>query len=262
MGMTKPVALVTGASSGIGRAFADALAARGGELVVVARDDARLDEMGGELERRHGTEVEVVAADLSTEKGTALVEARLESNDPPVDLLVNNAGFGTFGHFHELSREVEDREIRLNVLAVTRLCHAALPGMLARRRGGIINVSSLAGYQPVPENATYAATKAYVTSLSHALHEETRGTGVKVMVLCPGFTRTEFQERAGVDSRAVPGWLWQSADEVVHAALRAFDRGRAVCIPGPLNQTGAVFSSALPRGLTRRLAGAIVKRAE
>jgi short-subunit dehydrogenase len=262
MSKTKPVALVTGASSGIGAEFARTCAARGTDLVVVARDEHRLEALAESLENAHGADVEVLPADLTTSKGTAVVEARLESDEPPIDLLVNNAGFGTFGKFADLPREVEAREIGLNVIALMRLCHAALPPMIERGRGGIINVSSLAGYQPTPLNATYGATKAFVTSLSHALHEEARGTGVNVMVLCPGFTRTEFQERAGLNSGAVPSFMWQSAEAVVAAALRAYDNGRAVCIPGPLNQAGAVFSSAMPAGVTRRLAAAILPRVE
>jgi short-subunit dehydrogenase len=258
----KAVALVTGATSGIGAEFARALAARGNDLVLVARNGARLDERAELLEKEHGAAVEVLAADLTKGTGLKVVEARLESKDPPVDLLVNNAGFGTFGKLWELQRDVEEREIRLNVVAVTRLTHAALPGMVERGRGGIINVSSVAAYQPTPANATYGATKAFVNSFTHALHEEVRGTGVKVMVLCPGFTRTEFQERAGVDSSKVPNGLWQTPDQVVDAALRAFERGRSTCVPGPLNKAGAAFSSALPAGLSRRVAGAVVKRSE
>jgi uncharacterized protein len=259
---TRAVTLVTGASSGIGAAFARACAARGDDLVLVARDERRLEEIAESLEKEHSIEVEVLAADLSTEVGTGVVEARLESDDPPVDLLVNNAGFGTVGKFAELPREREAQEVQLNAVALMRLCHAGLPGMVGRRRGGVINVSSVAGYQPTPLNATYGATKAFVTSFSHALHEELRGTGVNVMVLCPGFTRTEFQERAGLDSSAVPNFMWQSAEAVVAAGLRAHENGRAVCIPGPLNQAGAAFSSALPGAITRKLAGAIIGRVE
>ena len=262
MNMGKPVALVTGASSGIGAAFARALAARGDDLVVVARDEARLEELAEALEKEHGTAVEVLAADLTSKKGMAVVEARLESAEPAIDLLVNNAGMGTYGKFAELPREAEGREVRLNVLTVMQLSHAALPGMIERGRGGIINVSSLAGYQPTPLNATYGGTKAFVTSFSQALHEELRGTGVNVMVLSPGFTRTEFQERAGLDSGSVPSFMWQSAEAVVSAALRSYEHGRAVCIPGALNQAGAVFSSAMPAGITRRIAGAVIPRVE
>jgi uncharacterized protein len=262
MSTTKPVALVTGASSGIGAEFARALAARGDDVVVVARDSTRLDALAEGLEKEHGANVEILSADLTSKKGRAVVESRLESAEPAVDLLVNNAGFGTYGKFAELPREGEAREIRLNVLAVAQLSHAALPGMIDRGRGGIINVSSLAGYQPTPLNATYGGTKAFVTSFSQALHEELRGTGVKVMVLCPGFTRTEFQERAGLDSGAVPSFLWQSPESVVGAALHAYDQGRAVCVPGALNQAGALFSSTMPAAITRRIAGAVLPRVE
>jgi uncharacterized protein len=262
MTTTKPVALVTGASSGIGAEFARALAARGDDLVVVARDASRLDALAEQLEKEYGVDVEVLSADLTSKKGRAVVEARLESAEPAVELLVNNAGMGTYGKFAQLPREGEARVIRLNVLAPMQLTHAALPGMLERGSGGIINVSSLAGHQPTPLNATYGGTKAFVTSFSQALHEELRGTGVKVMVLCPGFTRTEFQARAGLDSGSVPGFMWQSPESVVAAALRAYDQGRAVCFPGALNQAGAVVSSALPAGITRRIAGAVVPRVE
>ena len=262
MSTPKPMALVTGASSGIGSEFARALAARGDDLVVVARDASRLDALAERLEAQYGVDVEVLSADLTTKKGRAVVEARLESAEPAIDLLVNNAGMGTYGKFAELSREAETRVIRLNVQAVVQLSHAALPGMIERGSGGIINVSSLAGHQPTPLNATYGGTKAFVTSFSQALHEELRGTGVKVMVLCPGFTRTEFQERAGVDSGSVPSFMWQTPEPVVAAALRAYDQGRAVCIPGALNQAGAAFSSAMPAGITRRIAGAVVPRVE
>lgn len=262
MSKANPVALVTGASSGIGEAFAHALAGRGDDLVVVARNEARLEQLAESLEKEHDIEVEVLTADLASPKGCDVVEARLASADPPVDLLVNNAGIGTYGRFAGLPGETESREVRLNVLAVVQLTHAALPGMIERGRGGVINVSSLAGHQPTPLNATYGATKAFVTSFSHALHEEVRGTGVNVMVLCPGFTRTEFQERAGIDSASVPSFMWQSAEAVVAAALQAYERGRAVCIPGPLNQASAVFSSALPAGITRRVAAAVVSRVE
>jgi hypothetical protein len=253
-------ALVTGASSGIGRAFASALAVRGDDLVVVARDGARLDELAADLKAAHDVAVEVLAADLVADDGVATVAARLQAAEHPVDLLVNNAGLGTFGAFADLPLEGELREIHLNVLALVRLTHAALPGMIERRAGGIINVSSVGGYQPTPLNTTYGATKAFVNSFSHALHEEVRRAGVNVMVLCPGYTRTEFQERAGMDSSGVPAFLWQSPDTVVAAALAAYDRSRAVCVPGALNQTAAAFSSAFPAGITRRLAAAVTKR--
>jgi short-subunit dehydrogenase len=262
MSTPKPVALVTGASSGIGAEFARALAARGNDVVVVARDASRLDALAEQIEQEYGVDVEVLSADLTAKKGRAVVEARLESAEPAVELLINNAGMGTYGKFAELPVQDEARAIRLNVLAPVQLAHAALPGMIERGRGGIINVSSLAGHQPTPLNATYGGTKAFVTSFSQALHEELRGTGVKVMVLCPGFTRTEFQERAGLDSGSVPSFMWQEPEPVVAAALRAYDQGRAACFPGALNQAGAAISSALPASITRRIAGAVVPRVE
>lgn len=252
-------ALVTGASSGIGRAFAEALAARRDDVVLVARDTARLDQLASQLKGAHGTNAEVLSADLTADDGVATVEERLRAG---VDLLVNNAGFGTFGKFAELPLATELREIQLNVVALVRLCRAALPGMIERRAGGIINVSSVAGHQPTPYNATYGATKAFVTSFTHSLHEEARGTGVRVTVLCPGFTKTEFQERAGFDSTAVPEFLWQTPPEVVAAALRANDRNRAECVPGLLNRVSATVSGAMPAGVSRRLAGAVVRRVE
>ena len=252
-------ALVTGASSGIGRAFAEALAARRDDVVLVARDTARLDQLASKLKGAHGTHAEVLGADLTADAGVAAVEERLRAG---VDLLVNNAGFGTFGKFAELPIETELGEVQLNVVALVRLCRAALPGMIERDAGGIVNVSSVAGHQPTPYNATYGATKAFVTSFTHSLHEEARSTGVRVTVLCPGFTKTEFQERAGFDSSAVPGFLWQSAEEVAAAALQANDKNRAECVPGLLNRISATVSGALPAAVSRRLAGAVVRRVE
>jgi hypothetical protein len=255
-------ALVTGASAGIGQAFAKALAARQHDLVLVARNADKLEQLAAELKGAHGAAVEVLAADLTVDDGLARVEARLRDEARPVDLLVNNAGFGTFGPFADLPLPGELEEIALNLVAPVRLSRAVLPSLIDRARGGIINVSSVGGYQPTPLNATYGATKAFLNSFSQALHEEVRRAGVKVMVLCPGFTKTEFQERAGIDSSGVPGLLWQSAETVAEAALKAYDKGKAVCVPGPFNQTAAAFSSAAPAGITRRVAGAVLKRAE
>jgi short-subunit dehydrogenase len=254
--------MITGASAGIGRAFAEQLAGRGYDLVVVARDTARLDAFAKELDAAHGVSVEVLTADLSAGQGIAAAEARVIDAERPVELLVNNAGFATIGRFHELPISREISEIGLNVVAVARLTHAALPGMVARGHGGVINVASIAAYQPTPLNATYGATKAFVSSLSQAVHEELKGTGVNCMVLCPGFTRTEFQQRAGIDSSEVPNFLWQDATTVVGHALGAFDKGKAVCVPGGLNRVTAGFSGAAPSAVTRKVAGLVVRRAE
>jgi short-subunit dehydrogenase len=253
-------ALVTGASAGIGRAFAVALAARGHDLVLVARDGARLEELGAELTAAHGVAVDVLAADLLTDAGVTAVATRLADVDHPVDLLVNNAGFGTYGRFAELdvSREVD--EVELNVVALLRLTHAALGAMEVRRAGAILNVASLAAYQPNPISATYGATKAFVHSFTHAVREEARGTGVTVMLVCPGYTHTEFHDRAGLGESEMPEFVWQSPDTVATAALRDLDRGRSVSIPGVLNRTAAAFSSVSPAGITRRVAGLVIKR--
>ena len=174
---------------------------------------------------------------------------------------MNNAGFGTTGAFHSLPVDGEVAEIRLNVLALVRLTHAAVVPMVARGHGGVINVSSVGAYQPTPHSATYSATKAFVSSFTNAIHEELHGTGVKAMVLAPGFTHTEFHVRARVDNTSkMPEFLWQSPEEVVSAALKAYDRGRAVCIPGALNTVAAAFSGTLPSGVTRKIAGMVTKR--
>src|SRR4051812_46698592 len=209
----RPVALVTGASSGIGQSFATLLARDGHDLVLVARDAGRLDALAKELDQQHGAASEILAADLTDREQLGRVEARLRGA-PAIDVLVNNAGFGTFGKFHELDIDGEDREVQLNVTALMRLTHAALQPMVQRGKGRVLNVSSVAGVQPVPGDATYAATKAFVLNFTEAVHEELQGTGVHITVVCPGFTRTEFQERASYDAGRVPGFMWQDADEV------------------------------------------------
>jgi uncharacterized protein len=252
-------ALVTGASAGIGRAFAEALAARGYDLVVVARRGPRLEELADALQQQHRRSIDTLVADLSTPDGVGAVAARLADETAPIELLVNNAGFGTSGRFWDLEPDREAEEIRLNVEALVVLTHAALAAMIPRRRGGVINVSSVAGYQPTPWGATYGATKAFVSSFTNALHEELRGTGIRMLNLAPGFTHTEFHAVSGDDVSQLPGVLWQSPQEVVDAALRAYDRGRAVCTPGPLNTAAALVSGSLPAGVTRRVA-ALAKR--
>jgi short-subunit dehydrogenase len=252
--------LVTGATAGIGRSFAIALAARGDDVVLVARDGARLEDLAAALRREHGVDARVLVADLVDDAGIALVEDRLRDGAHPIDILVNNAGMGTYGSFADLPVEQEVYEIRLNVLAVVRLTHAALTGMIARGRGAVLNISSLAAYQPDPSSATYGATKAFLNSFTQAVHEEVRGTGVHVMVVCPGYTHTEFHERAGLGPTSVPEFMWQSSDDVAAAALRDLDRRRAVSIPGGLNKTLGALSSVAPAGISRRVAGIVTRR--
>jgi len=259
--MEAAVAVVTGSSSGIGAGFARELARRGHDLVLVARNESRLADLAKQLDAEHGTSVEILGADLESDAGVARVAERLTDADRPVELLVNNAGFGTSGRFHELPIDQEGAEIQLNVVAVVELTHAALGPMVARGHGGVINVSSVGAYQPTPRSATYCATKAFVSSFTNAVHEELRGTGVKAMVLAPGFTRTEFHLRAGIENTdRGPGFMWQSADEVAEAAMKSYDKGRAVCLPGALNTAAAAFSGSLPAGVSRRIAGMVSKR--
>lgn len=253
-GSGKRRALVTGASSGIGLAFAEALARDGHDLVVMARSAARLEALAEKLHAAHRVAVEAVAADLTKAAALHKVEAMV-ADDPHLELLVNNAGFGTVGRFVSLDPDREEEEIRLNVIALVRLTRAALPGMVRRKRGGVINVSSLAAFNPGPVNATYSATKAFVNSFTEALHEELRGSGVRVQALCPGFTHTEFQERAGIDKSRIPSFVWMSAEAVVEASLAGLRRGEVVCIPGVANRLTAGMTSLMPRRLVRRVLG-------
>ena len=243
-------ALVTGASSGIGLVFARRLAAQGHDLVIVARSVDKLEALAESLP----VKVEVIGADLSDDADIAPVEARLRSMARPIDLLVNNAGFGTTGKFAELPIEGELEEIRLNVLALTRLTGAAVPGMVARGSGGILNVASIAAFQPTPGTATYGGTKAYVLSFTQALREELRGTGVKAMALCPGFTRTDFQERANFELKGIAARFSQTADEVVESALRALAKDAAICVPGWQNKLAAGATHLAPRRIVPRVA--------
>jgi short-subunit dehydrogenase len=252
-------ALVTGASAGIGTAFAERLAALACDLVLVARNRSRLEEIAKGLREAHGVEVEVLDADLTRPDELARVERRIAEH-PTLDLLVNNAGFGTKGAFAGLDVAREEEEIRLNVLALVRLARAALPGMLERGRGEIVNVSSLAGFYPGPFVATYAATKAFVTSFTESLAGELRGSPVRVQVLCPGFTHTEFQQRAGVDTSRIPGVAWMSADAVVQASLAGLERGDVVVIPGGVNRALYAGTALLPRGIVRRVMGVLGKQ--
>jgi short-subunit dehydrogenase len=253
-------ALVTGASSGIGEAFARELATRRHDLVLVARRVDRLEAEAARLTGEHGVAVDVLAADLSTANGVATVTARLADASRPVDLLVNNAGIGTSGNFWELPIDAEVAMIQLNAVALVQLMHAALDGMVQRNRGGVINISSLGAYQPVPFSATYGATKAFVSSLTNAVREELRGTDVRLMVVAPGFTRTEFQETS-FEPRPLPEFVWQSADTVAATAMRAYDRGRAVCITGGVNVVAAAAASVMPAVVMRRVSGAVTRYA-
>lgn len=254
----RPHALVTGASSGIGEEFARQLVKRGYDVVIVARRQDRLDKIANEL-REAGAGAEVIVADLSRPEGVAAVAGRLEKGD--VSMLVNNAGFGTRGEFTQLPIERELQEIDLNVRALTQLSHVGLAQMKRRGAGSIINVASTGAYQPVPYMSTYAATKAYVLSFSEGLHEEAKVYGVTVTCLCPGGTRTEFQEVAGVNEDGLPRFAWMSAEAVVKNALKAAKAGSAIATPGLVNKLTANLPRVTPRFAVRKISGAMFKRA-
>jgi short-subunit dehydrogenase len=250
--MSRPTALVTGATSGIGLAFAQQLSADGHDLVLVARDRARLDALADELRAAHGVQVEVLVADLAERPQLAVVEARLADPARPVDLLVNNAGLGLKGKF--LDNPVQDEQHLLDVLvtAVMRLTHAALGPMVARGSGSVVNVSSVAGYLP---RGTYSAAKAYVTSLSEWADLTYRDQGVRVMALLPGFTRTEFHQRMDVGRGSAPAWMWLDVDRVVRDALRDLARGRRVSVPSKRYQVLSTLAKYTPSSVQARLQG-------
>lgn len=239
-------ALITGASSGIGAEFARALAARGMHLVLTARREDRLQELADELDLRHGAKTEIIPLDLALPEAPQRLWDEVTARDITVHLLVNNAGFSQVSEVDRASRERLLEMVQLNVAAVTDLTYRALPAMLEQGEGGVINVSSLTGFQPVAYMGVYAASKAYILHLSESLWAELRDRGVHVMALCPGTTRTELFEVAGVS-----GWLkkrrTQSPERVVRHALRAFRKRRPVCIPGSRNHLLTLFQRLLPR---------------
>ncbi|MFG2038676.1 SDR family NAD(P)-dependent oxidoreductase [Dactylosporangium sp. NPDC048998] len=243
-------ALVTGATAGIGAAFARELAAEGFGLVLVARDEERLRGLAAELP----VPVEVLPADLATAEGCDAVAARLTDPGRPVDLLVNNAGRSLNRSFLRSTVELEEELLRLNVHAVMRLTLAALPGMVERGRGEIVNVSSVSGFAALMPGTTYPASKAWVTNFSESQAQLVRGMGVRIMALCPGYTRTEFHDRAGIDMSRMPSWMWLDARAVVRAGLRDLRRGRMVSVPGWKYKLAVFGIRHAPRGLLHRVA--------
>ena len=253
-------ALVTGASAGIGEAFARRLAAEGTALVLVARDKQRLQALADELEAANAVEVEVLAADLADPDGAAAVAERISAK-PTIDLVVNNAGIGSKGEFADLPLDGELRLVDVNISALMRLTQVAIGQMTRRGAGNVINVSSMSGLQPVPSMATYGATKAFVNSFTDALHEETRGTGVTITAVMPGFVRTEFQERTGNPDGfpQVPKLMWLTPEQVASDALDAARKGRADCVPGRGYRLASVLMGVTPRSVLRRFSGATAK---
>lgn len=241
-------ALVTGATAGIGLAFAQQLADQHYDLVLVARDAARLEDTAADL-RTRGVDVEVLVADLSKRQELAKVEARLKSTDAPIDLLVNNAGYGLKYRFIENSTDDEEDMLAVLVTAVMRLSHAAIVTMNERGSGGIINVSSVAGFLP---RGTYSAAKAYVNSFTEWAHNEYAPAGIKVMALCPGFTRTEFHGRMGVSQSTAPDWLWLDVNDLVATALKDYAKGKAFSIPSAQYKAIVAVSKAVPKPILQR----------
>lgn len=253
--------LITGASSGIGEALARQAAERTTDMVLVARRRDRLESLKDELMATGDVDVEIIEADLTSETGLARVVSRIDCGD--IDVLINNAGFGTSGPFVELDANNELNEIDLNIKALVRLTHCAAEHMVAKRSGTIVNVSSIASYQPMTGNAVYGATKAFVTSFSHALREELKNSHVKVMVVCPGPTETEFFERSrwgqAQKGHPAPALMWQSSEYVAKAIFSGIDKQRSTVIPGYSNKILAGISSSLPGSVTRKITAFVAK---
>jgi uncharacterized protein len=264
-------ALITGGTAGIGRAFADKFAALGYDLVLVARNQERLDAVAEELRVRPGAEgeatadaaapspvrIETLSADLATVEGRLAVEQRLAEKDRPIDILVNNAGFGLNHSFRDGPIEDEERMLEVQVRAVMRLTHAALPGMVLRGKGSVINVASVAAFLP---RGTYSAAKAWVVSFSETVAAELHGTGVRCLALCPGFTHTEFHDRADVDMERMPGWMWLDATEVVDTAIDDLRKGLTVSVPGAQYKLIVGANRLVPRRLSTKLSRSVSKR--
>ncbi|MET7572054.1 SDR family oxidoreductase [Streptomyces sp. NPDC005492] len=223
-------ALITGSTAGIGAAFARRLAADGHNLVLVARNTERLGDQATELHDRHGIEAEVLTADLATDQGIETVAARLADRKHPVDLLVNNAGFGNKGRYLDVPMADELKMLKVHCEAVLRLTSAATGAMRERGRGGVVNVASVAAFVP---RGTYGASKAWVVQFTQGAAKDLAGTGVRLMALAPGFVRTEFHERAGMGTDNIPNWMWLDADKLVAAALADLARGKSLSIPDP-----------------------------
>ena len=248
------MALVTGASSGIGAVYAQRLAELGYDLTLVARRENRLNALAADLREHCLVRAEALVADLSIEEGIAKLENRLAQGD--VDFLVNNAGYDVLGFFSRIPAAATQGVINCHLLASVRACRAVLPGMIARRRGVIVNVSSTSAFAPTPGQVTYSAVKAYLNMFSEALQMEVAGKGIRVQVLCPGFTRTEFHKSpqyAAYDlEKNIPAFLWMTPQEVVEASLRGVAEGVVIVIPGMVNKLlSLVMRSGLPTLLTR-----------
>lgn len=260
----RSTALVTGASSGIGVEIARLLAKRGHGVTLVARREDRLRELAEELSCANPISAEAIAADLSDPASRDALAAKVAENGLDVDVLVNNAGFGDQGDFADRDLDSLMRMLSVNIDALVDLQGRFLPAMLERGRGCVINVASNAAFQPIPGNAAYAASKAFVLSFGDAVHHELKGTGVTLTTVCPGPVRTEFMDVAGIPNAEsqTPGFLWSTPEEVATAAIRGADRGSRAVLPGAINRATSVLGQHTPRALVLPLASRLFKLAE
>jgi len=256
--MAQEIALVTGASSGIGEALARRIARDGRHLVLVARRADRLETLARELKDAHGVTAHVIAKDLVKPGAARELLDEVGRRGLTVDWLVNNAGFGTMGRIDQIPVEGELEEIRLNVEVLVELTGRCLPAMVARKAGVVMNIASVAAFAPSPYMSTYAATKAFVLSFTEGIAGELRGTGVQVLCVCPGFTRTEFQEKAAVDVSGIPSFAWMSAEQVADQAVRAVGRG-PVLVNGAMNNLMTATLRFVPRGVVSRAMSLFLK---
>jgi short-subunit dehydrogenase len=253
------VALITGASTGIGRAYAHAFAARGASLILVARSADKLEAVATEARVRHSVTVNVIAHDLSTPGASTALLERVASLGRDVDILVNNAGFGTLGNFAEIEPTRLDAEMQLNCVTLVGLTRGVLPGMTARRRGTIVNVASVAAFQPMPTMAVYGATKAFVLSFSVAVAEEVRASGVRVFAVCPGATDTAFFDVAGAQDTRLTMSM-RTVDHVIATTFRGLEAGSSSAVDGILNNISAYGARMSPIGLSAKIAGMLLAR--
>lgn len=247
--MSRPVALVTGPTSGLGAGYARRYARDGYDVVLVARNRQRLDDLAAELRAAHGVDVEVLTADLAEAADRAAVADRLAAG---VQVLVNNAGFGTSGEFWTADPAMLQAQLDVNVTAVMQLTRAALPPMLAAGSGRVINIASVAGLLS-GRGSTYSASKAWVVSFTEGLANGLQGTGVSIHAVCPGFVHTEFHERAGIDMKSIPDIMWLNVDDVVAESLADVAKGKVISVPGLQYKVLTTGGRLVPRGVVRAL---------